>query len=484
MLVNNKHFLSIFILLLLLFEGCALTKIPLQRKHYSKEQNITQIPWTRSAVQLGAGLLGVDNSASIPLVNKGTVQYFGEIGIGTPPQSFQVLFDTGSSDLWVPAKGCRMCGFHATFEATKSLTVKPTAVEFNDAYGSGDVLGTTVKDHIKLGDLILESLEFGLVVQEGESIRTFEADGILGLAFPAISQIFAASGSPTFLNALEQASIDPIIMFYLSPNPHQQGSTMIVGGYDLSILGPGNLTIHYTPVKKYKNTYNYWTVFVLGVKVGSSFQLSSICSETRPCNAIVDTGTSLLLIPPAAYSHIMDELLLNAESAVCGPSEEAHTIICKKCNKHIFPDITIVLEGGTAFVLKPEDYILPFDGTTYCQIMIQEGDNPNLWILGDTFIKVYPAIFDKKNMQVGFVCRQECEGGQARPLYKNVWCLGHSCIGRVWAFLLFGVLGVAFVIVGAYGANKIAVFWKERRIRGLLVSHREPLLSLNELENN
>ncbi|OWK17544.1 hypothetical protein Celaphus_00013445, partial [Cervus elaphus hippelaphus] len=77
--------------------------------------------------------------------------YLGNITIGTPPQEFQVAFDTGSSDLWVPSVLCssQFCSSHVLFRHRESSTFQPTDTGFRIKYTAGNMKGVVVHDTVR-----------------------------------------------------------------------------------------------------------------------------------------------------------------------------------------------------------------------------------------------------------------------------------------------------------------------------------------------
>ena len=102
----------------------------------------------------------------LPQKDYGDIEYVGEIAIGTPLVNFSVIFDTGSSNLWVPSSTCDCssspgCCTHQKYASSNSSTYTAVGTQYVLPYGSGTVEGIISQDNVNFGGLTIVGQQFG-----------------------------------------------------------------------------------------------------------------------------------------------------------------------------------------------------------------------------------------------------------------------------------------------------------------------------------
>ncbi|KAK4284339.1 hypothetical protein QN277_001186 [Acacia crassicarpa] len=275
-------------------------------------------------------------------------QYYGDIAIGTPPQKFSVLFDTGSSNSWVPSDKCSTsiaCYVHAKYSSSQSTTFRPNGTSASIRYGSGAISGFFSYDNVQVGDLVVKNHEFIEATSEpGFTFVAAKFDGLVGLGFQEIS---VGNVLPLWYNMLGQGLIkEPVFSFWLNRKPSDEsGGEIVFGGVDPAHFN-GEHT--YVPVTR----KGYWQfdmgdVLVAGKPMG-------VC--TNGCAAIADSGTSLIAGPTDAIDAINE--------AIGGSGNKVASQECKTVVNHHGPTILdLLLAKAQPKKICSQIGLCAFDGT-------------------------------------------------------------------------------------------------------------------------
>ncbi|XP_074854092.1 pepsin A-like [Carettochelys insculpta] len=365
---------------------CQLTKVSLKKgkslrqnlkKHDLLEDFLKKNPYNLASKYF-PGM--ASQNATEPLSNYMDVEYYGTISIGTPPQEFSVLFDTGSSNLWVPSIYCSSpaCTNHNRFNPSDSSTYEATNDSLSIQYGSGSMTGILAYDTVRVAGIVDTNQTFGLSETEpGTAFEYSEFDGILGLAFPSIA---SSGATPVFDNMMNESLVSQdLFSVYLSSN-NQSGSFVMFGDIDSSYYSG---SLNWIPL----SAETYWQITMDSLTINGE---TIACSNS--CQAIIDTGTSLLAGPPTDIFNI--ESYLGISDGMVGQG-----VNCSAMSS--LPDIVFTI-NGIEFPVPASAYITDESGS--CSSGFETIDIPTssgeLWILGDVFISQYYVVFDRANNQV------------------------------------------------------------------------------------
>lgn len=327
-------------------------------------------------------------------------EYYGQVSVGSPPQGFLVVFDTGSGNLLLPSTECtsEACKGHKRFDA--SLSATSLQVAFADhpdspvgsdgtrdivtiTFGTGEMSGVYIRDNICIGkgNICCKANFVAATEESDEPFSLVPFDGILGLSLPQMAE------GPTFsiVDGLVAANVLKQRVFGVFFGNEGEQSEITFGAFRQEVLEG---TLLWEPV----STPGYWQV-EMGDVVLRKKRLG-LCGAAKKCQVAVDTGTSLLAGPSDAVSELIDRLAVEED--------------CSNFND--LPDLGFVI-GSQVLNLRPEDYVAQTGGSCTLGLMALDIPPPRgpLFIFGDPFLRKYYTVYDQDKLRVGFAVAKHKE---------------------------------------------------------------------------
>jgi len=316
--------------------------------------------------------------------------YWGTMSLGTPPQPFKVIFDTGSGNLIVPSSECTVpgCAPHRKYDKKASSTSQAVTNEKGESYseitfGTGQISGDFFHDKLCIGDSMCIDANF--IAADKETTEPFQEipfDGIMGMGFSDLSM---GSG----FNIVDDLTAKGILpggqfSFYLTDDGD---SEVTFGGYRPEYLASD---IVWSKVKK----ESYWQVGIDDITFDNTPK--NLCGGGG-CEVAVDTGTSMLAGPSDLVEKLSD--MVGAKSD------------CS--NFDSLPKIGFKI-GEKVLNLRPDDYMDRSGNDCSFSLMSLDVPPPKgpLFIFGDPFLRRFVTVFDRKESRVGFgVAKHRGESG-------------------------------------------------------------------------
>ncbi|KAI6783973.1 uncharacterized protein J7T54_001849 [Emericellopsis cladophorae] len=353
-------------------------------------------PWLRSVVesnpdlsskfksylQMGgdAGMTGTV-SASPPAFYD--IQYVVPADIGMPPQQTFLNLDTGSSDFsdtYQPQVRNQILYRPQDSSTSKLLNGESWSIRYGDGAGAS---GIVYQDRVALGDVHFDQQAVQSAVQVSAALTGDSfSSGIMGMSFTSGANTVRPTKQRTFAENIRDELESPVFTVNL-----QKGRP---GNYNFGYIDESEHTGEIAYTKIADNTA-FWKVPIAGYQVGDRTY------REYAWEGIVDTGTTLLLVP--------DEIVNDYYSAVSGARYDTSIgMVVFPCDASV-PDFKFGFGDYRGVI--PGNYVRygQYSGGD-CFGGIQSSEGIGMAIIGDILIKAQLVVFDMGNSTVGFANKQ------------------------------------------------------------------------------
>ncbi|BEI80158.1 hypothetical protein CcaverHIS002_0106870 [Cutaneotrichosporon cavernicola] len=332
--------------------------------------------------------------------------YAGTVSVGTPPQDFYAIMDTGSSDLWLVSEQCTQCQGMDKFVPSASSSLQLPQRPFQVSYGSGDVAGEIGVDTVTCAGFTVQNQGFGLVEQTQSSgvgssssgqLIDPPLSGLMGLAF----QTIANSGAlPWWQNLAQNTWKNPQFGVFMAryrgqkrvSDTEQNGGEIMFGGVNTSLYQGDINYINIGPTEE-----DYWRIPIQAIAISGK----QVAYQSSSANAAIDTGTTLIGAPTSVVRDIY-AAIPGSQSLASQGMQGYYQYPCSTTIQMAFQF------GGKSYYISDEDFNLGATSSSgrYCigaVFAIQlSSKSPISWIVGATFLKNVYSTFRYDPPGIGF----------------------------------------------------------------------------------
>ena len=297
------------------------------------------------------------------------IQYLTPVEIGTPAQTLNLDFDSGSSDLWVFSTDTPSSSVNGQAQYDPSSSSSSEEVDgatWSISYGDGSSSsGSVYHDVVTVGGVSFDSqaVESASKVSD-QFAQDSNNDGLLGLAFSTLNTVSPRPEKTFFDNIVDNLDV---AAWTADLKYHTAGT------YDFGVIDDSKYTgdISYVDVDDSQGFWGF-TADINGESV----------------HGIADTGPTLALLP--------DSVVSSYYSQVDGAEEDQQQggYVCP-CDAEL-PDLTFT--PGDAEITIPGEYInyAPVDESgSSCFGGIQSSNGIGVNIYGDIALKAAFVVFDQ-----------------------------------------------------------------------------------------